>query len=184
MMIMDPMGPRPDARTPLAPAPPPRGRIGVLGNGKPRAEELLLAMRAALAADGYVDAPVYNKTLQGAGSGEGAPNWVYESLAASADLVLLGSGDCGGCSTWSILDAVELERRGVATVTLCTDIFVPLARNLAASSGIPDLPLAVLAHPLATRTDDDLYALAPGLAAGVRATLAERPTPDAARVSA
>lgn len=43
---------------------------------------------------------------------------------------------------------MELEKRGIPTVTLCTDAFAGLAREEARALGMPDLALALVGHPL------------------------------------
>ena len=37
---------------------------------------------------------------------------------------------------------------GVPTVTVCTDAFIGLAREESRNLGLPDLPLAIIKHPL------------------------------------
>jgi hypothetical protein len=70
---------------------------------------------------------------------------------------------------------VELEQRGVPTVTICTDAFRVLGRHEADSLGMADLPLAIVPHPLggqpaeqvrglATRVVDEIHALLTGTA--------------------
>ena len=49
--------------------------------------------------------------------------------------------------SWSIHDAIELERRGVPTVTVCTDHFVRLGKVERHALGMPELPMAVAPHP-------------------------------------
>jgi hypothetical protein len=43
---------------------------------------------------------------------------------------------------------VELERKGIATVTICTDAFVALAREESRNLGMSDLPLVIIEHPI------------------------------------
>ena len=43
---------------------------------------------------------------------------------------------------------MELETRGIPTVTICTDAFTDLAREEAKNLGLPDLPLAIIRHPI------------------------------------
>ena len=181
MKIHDPVGRAGDSRFAMAGEPSQGTAIGILGNGKPNAEPILDRIRQRVApALGLNIGQSFDKTVHGKGSGEGAPVWVIDALAGSASAVLAGSGDCGGCSSWSIRDAVELEKRGVATVTVCTDVFEPLARNLAAGLGMPNLAIAVLAHPLATRSPEEMDAIADELAPEVIAALQRRaPARDA-----
>ena len=59
-----------------------------------------------------------------------------------------------------MLDAAELERRGVATATIVTQEFVAAGRQHAQNFGIPDYPLAVIAHPIANRSTDEVRRMA------------------------
>ncbi len=43
---------------------------------------------------------------------------------------------------------MELERRGVPTVTVCTDRFVKLGEIERRALGMPELPMAIAIHPL------------------------------------
>ena len=43
---------------------------------------------------------------------------------------------------------MELEKKGIPTVTICTDAFEALAREEAKNLGMPDLPLAIIRHPM------------------------------------
>ncbi len=43
---------------------------------------------------------------------------------------------------------MELERRGVPTVTVCTHLFVRLGEVERRALGMPELPMAIAQHPL------------------------------------
>ena len=43
---------------------------------------------------------------------------------------------------------MELERRGIPTVTVCSHLFQRLGNVERRSLGMPDLPLAVAPHPI------------------------------------
>jgi hypothetical protein len=45
-------------------------------------------------------------------------------------------------------------------VALITDRFIPSAKEIASIEGLPDYPFAVIAHPIAGNTDDELKAKA------------------------
>jgi hypothetical protein len=123
-------------------------RIAVLDNTKPNAVEVMTAIAAALVRDhGARSYDVYRKLS----AAQGASVAQYDEIAANYDLVITGSGDCGGCTSWSALDAIELERRGVSVVLLVTEPFVPLATTLVEREGAPGLPMATIAHPIGGR---------------------------------
>ena len=43
---------------------------------------------------------------------------------------------------------MELERRGVPTVTVCTHLFLRLGEVERRALGMPELPMAIAQHPL------------------------------------
>ena len=81
---------------------------------------------------------------------------------------------------------MELERKGVPTVTICTDAFEGLAREESKNLGMPDLPLVIIKHPIGgeplsvihQRAEDALSQVIRGL------TATPDPRSDARRVKA
>lgn len=71
-----------------------------------------------------------------------------------ADLAILALGDCGSCTTWQILDAIKLEKHGTPTISICSDIFMPFARELAVSYGAGHLKIVEVEHPLAGQSEE------------------------------
>ena len=69
---------------------------------------------------------------------------------AQCDAVVQCFGDCGTSTSISVADAVEIERRGIPTVTVFSTAFATAARKQAAGRGMPDLPLVRIAHPMHT----------------------------------
>lgn len=55
-----------------------------------------------------------------------------------------------------MLDSILLERRGIPAVAICTDLFVPNGRAMAAAHGAPDFPFALVPHPLASASHTEL----------------------------
>ncbi len=55
-----------------------------------------------------------------------------------------------------MLDGILLERRGIPTAAICTDVFVPNGRAIAEAHGAPDYPFALVPHPLASTNHDEL----------------------------
>lgn len=51
---------------------------------------------------------------------------------------------------------MELEKLGVPTITVCTDAFVALAREESKNLGMPDLPIAIVKHPLGGEPEDGI----------------------------
>lgn len=66
------------------------------------------------------------------------------------DAVIQCFGDCGTSTSISVADAVELERRGVPTVTVFSTAFAKAAKVQAAGRGLAGLPLVKIPHPMHT----------------------------------
>jgi hypothetical protein len=75
-------------------------------------------------------------------------------LKGKADFVIAGVGDCGACSSGSLLDAVILERAGIPAIV--TDAFNPTAREMAELWGVPNFRFVMIPHPLASLTPQDI----------------------------
>jgi hypothetical protein len=132
-------------------------RIAVLDNTKPNAVEVMGRIGQLLVDDyGAASCTVLRKLS----SSQGASEQQFRAIADGYDLVITGSGDCGSCTSWSALDAAELEHRGVPAILLVTDPFVPLARTLVGSSGVANLRFAQIPHPIGGKPADQVVALA------------------------
>lgn len=143
-------------------------RIAVLDNTKPNAVEIMRRIAEVLVAEhGAQSYQVFRKLS----SAQGASEEQYREIAENYQLVITGSGDCGGCTSWSALDAAELERRGVTSVLLVTDAFVPLARTLVENEGVGELRFAEVAHPIGGQPTQRMLAVADGVVPSVVAQL-------------
>ena len=132
--------------------------IGFLDNGKPNSD-LFLQLLAQRARDAGAGEVVH---LRKANIGRLAEPEIIEELIRRCDAVVTGVGDCAGCCSCSVQDAITLERRNVPTWTVVTSELVTIARVAARSAGIPGYPLTVIDHPfgllspelLAVRADE------------------------------
>ncbi len=123
--------------------------ISLLDNTKPGADLVLLFMEENL--DGkqfiHVEKPA------------GAPATTNQLQKASeADLVIIALGDCGSCSSWVILDAIRLEKMGIPTISICSEVFADFARKLAISHGAVDLRIFSVDHPIAGLSKEEIDA--------------------------
>jgi hypothetical protein len=72
------------------------------------------------------------------------------------DAVILANGDCGACSTSGIVNAIELEKRGIPTLLVSTPPFLDAVKTSASLRGMPAIRWAVVDHPVAMLKEDDL----------------------------
>jgi hypothetical protein len=132
-------------------------RLTLIENGKPKARDLLLAIADGLSEHlPNLSVDVHSKS---------SASWPIsaeeaESLVASADLVLTGLGDCGGCSASSLADAVAVERVGLPATVVITEAFQGLVASYARRLGAPGYPALVLPHPISSRSHEEILILA------------------------
>jgi hypothetical protein len=128
--------------------------VGYLDNGKPNSDRFLRLLSASLPET--QDAVWARKPS----IGRVASEEMLDDLAARCDVVVTGVGDCAGCCSCTVRDAIAVERRGVPAYAVCTSELVTTARIAARAAGVPDLPLTVIDHPLGSLTEDLLAARA------------------------
>ena len=121
-------------------------RLGFVDNSKLNADLFLSRVAAALAGRfGAVVGPIIRKAAPKDHLSEAN---IVE--LAKCDAVVQCFGDCGTSTSVSVADAVELERRGIPTVTVFSTAFARAARNQAEGRGMRALHLVTVPHPIAS----------------------------------
>ncbi len=59
-----------------------------------------------------------------------------------------------------MLDGILMERRGIPAAAVCTDLFIPNGRAIAEAHGAPGYPFALVPHPMASASPEELTAKA------------------------
>lgn len=142
MLICDPTAPAPVATT-TGPGPGQQlagARVAVVNNGWMSMTLIAKKLAERLPAD-YGVASVRVHVVEPNG---GASEEVLSSIARDADLAVVGLANCGGCTSWSVQNQVELLRRGVHSVLLVTERYKKLADAIYAGRGMVDAPSVVL----------------------------------------
>lgn len=75
-------------------------------------------------------------------------------------------------------DALAAETRGIPAVAIMTDRFEPSARAMAELNGMPDYPYAVIPHPIANDSDEDLRKKAEAVVERLVSLLTRRDAPS------
>ena len=118
-------------------------RLGLIDNGKEFSDVVLEALTETLRRDhGITAIKIWRKGFPA----KGAP--FIAEMAAETDVAISGVGHCGSSSPWSVIDAVNLERAGVPTVTLLSRSFCPLGQIVARGEGHNGLAIVMLPHPI------------------------------------
>jgi hypothetical protein len=156
----------------LAPRPPSLNglRVAVLENGKPNSDKLLKALVTGLEATAGVKVTTWERKPA---IGKLAPAAMIEDLVRTADVVITGVGDCAGCCSCTVADAIVLEQRGIPVAAVCTSEFATAAALAAASAGAPGYEVAVIPHPLGSCTDAELADRARSIAVRVEGLLTQ-----------
>jgi hypothetical protein len=146
-------------------------RVAILENGKPNSDKLLKALVTDLEAAAGVKVTTWERKPA---IGKLAPAAMIEDLVRTADVVITGVGDCAGCCSCTVADAIVLEQRGIPVAAVCTSEFAIAAALAAASAGAPGYEVAVIPHPLGSCTDAELAARARSIAVRVEGLLTQR----------
>lgn len=127
-------------------------RVGLFSNAKKNADVFLRSLgdRITAAHDVEVSEVIYKEM-----SSSAADPTVYKRLRGY-DGVIIAYGDCGSCSSWTIHDALTLEKSGIPTAVFCTEEFTTLCQYESESQGAPGLPIVELAHPMADLDPEEI----------------------------
>jgi hypothetical protein len=123
-------------------------RIGLIENTKKNAEEVLRKLAEKLAIKYGMTANVLVHKPQRAPVKDSQ----IAELKGRADFAIAGIGDCGACSSGSLLDAIILEKAGIPAIAIVTDAFHATAREMAELWGAPNFRFVMMPHPLASLT--------------------------------
>jgi len=123
-------------------------RIVLYSNNKQNSDHFLRGIANGIN-KAYQDAEIVTLVYKPAASSPGDKWDLIEEVAEKADIVLLAYGDCGSCTTYTVSDAIEFERRGIPTASFSSEKFIDLGRYGALHRGAPGLPLIEFDHPIA-----------------------------------
>lgn len=82
------------------------------------------------------------------------------ALADATDFAIVGLGTCGSCTSYTIGDAVVVERHQKPVIAIVAEEFATHGRNMAAHLGHRDLKVLVLPYPLEARPEAELRQIA------------------------
>jgi hypothetical protein len=88
-----------------------------------------------------------------------APVELLQKIAAECQVVVIALSDCGSCTSCSTHDLVDLDRRGLAGVSVLTEEFRPAFATQCQAIGFDGASLYV-PHPMQNRTTAELHRFA------------------------
>jgi hypothetical protein len=146
--------------------------IGVIWNGRPPGDALFELTLKILQQDyGVKRGPILKKPYLG----NIATEENFQEILDKCDAVITGVGDCGSCTSASVLDAITMERRGIPAAMVGAERLAnTTGRGMARIQGLPDFPLIVIAgHGLLEqiREDSEREELAQWMASNVESVL-------------
>jgi hypothetical protein len=71
-----------------------------------------------------------------------------DAFTNTIDVAIVGLGNCGSCTGWTIHDALAAAKKGLPTVAICTRHFEQLGEALARRGGRSGLRRHILPYPL------------------------------------
>ncbi len=89
----------------------------------------------------------------------------------SIDIAVIGLGNCGSCTGWTIRDALAAADKGLPTTAICTEVFEELGRNLASRGGRSGLRIHILPYPLNEKEKEEVDPVAHAHLEGVLRTM-------------
>ncbi len=94
-----------------------------------------------------------------------------DAFLDSIDVAVVGLGNCGSCTGWTIRDALAAADRGLPTTAVCTEVFEELGRNLARRGGRSGLRIHILPYPLNEKQRHEVEPVADEYFQGMLATM-------------
>jgi hypothetical protein len=104
-----------------------------------------------------------------------------EAFLGSIDVAVIGLGNCGSCTGWTIRDALAAAEKGLPTTAICTEVFEELGRNLARRGGRSGLRIHILPYPLNEKEKHEVEEVAHAHLQGVLQTMGASLHADHAR---
>jgi hypothetical protein len=101
------------------------------------------------------------RRVQGLSGDEGSEADVeYQQFLSDISVAIVGLGNCGSCTSWTVKDATQAANAGLPTVAVVTEQFTSLAGTLARHYGRPGLRTFSLPFPLQTRPEQEVRTIA------------------------
>lgn len=126
-------------------------RVGMIENTKFNSDDILKRIGEILIRDhGAASYKLYHKRY----SSVPAHDEIIQDLVSNCDVMVAGVGDCGSCSSGTVLDGILLEMRNIPSASIITHLFENTGRAMAKQWGNKDYRFLIMEHPIANLPDD------------------------------
>ena len=132
-------------------------RVALIENTKYNSDRVLEMIGEILRDEyGVVETKLYHKRYSSVPAHEAIINDVRDTC----EFMIAGVGDCGSCSSGSVLDGILLEKEKIPSASIITHVFVNTGKAMAKQWSVPDYKFLVMQHPIANLPEDELRAKA------------------------
>jgi hypothetical protein len=131
--------------------------VGLIENTKYNSDRVLEMIGQILVEEyGVAKTKLYHKHYSSVPAHEA----IITDVRDTCDFMIAGVGDCGSCSSGSVLDGILLEKEKIPSASIITHVFVNTGRAMAKQWAVPDYKFLVMQHPIANLPEDELLAKA------------------------
>lgn len=127
-------------------------RVALIENTKYNSDDILKRIGEILIRDhGAASYKLYRKRY----SSVPAHDEIIRDIEANCDVMVAGVGDCGSCSSGSVLDGILLEMRNIPSASIITHLFDNTGRAMARQWRNPKYKYLIMEHPIANIAEDE-----------------------------
>jgi len=156
-------------------------RVALVENTKYNSDRILEMIGEILVEEyGVSETKLYHKRYSSVPAHEAIINDVREIC----DFMIAGVGDCGSCSSGSVLDGILLEKERIPSASIITHVFINTGRAMAKQWAVPDYKFLVMQHPIANLPEDELRAKARAIVPEIVDLLLKAPASQTTRAEA
>jgi hypothetical protein len=126
-------------------------RVGLIENTKFNSDNILRRIGEILVKKhGAASYKIYSKRY----SSVPAHEEILHDIQANCDVMVAGIGDCGSCSSGTVLDGILLEMRNIPSASIITHLFENTGKAMAKQWSDPNYRFLIMEHPIANLPDE------------------------------
>jgi hypothetical protein len=139
-------------------------RVALIENTKYNSDDILKRIGEILIRDhGAASYKLYRKRY----SSVPAHDEIIRDIEKNCDVMVAGVGDCGSCSSGTVLDGILLEMKNIPSASIITHLFDNTGRAMAKQWRNPKYRYLIMEHPIANISDQLLQQRAEAIVPGI-----------------